>query len=165
MFIRRRRIQVIRDRFKIRWYPRVFARPPCCRIVTKEPWTPTEKSIVNPDDTIPESLNIPLTSLVNLAVEHWRLTVWAAGHPARDAAASRHALRRMEDFLKMCDLEVRTLDGHPFDAGLAARVVDSTDDPQMPGGMIVIAETLSPMVLWRGKVVKAADVATVVGTK
>jgi hypothetical protein len=55
------------------------------------------------------------------------------------------------------------LDGHPFDAGLAARVVDSTDDPSLPPGSAVVAETVSPLVLWRGSVAKPADVVTRVG--
>ena len=46
------------------------------------------------------------------------------------AAQARHALRRMDDFLRLCELEVQTMDGRPFDPGLAVRVIDTVDDPQ-----------------------------------
>jgi hypothetical protein len=114
-------------------------------------------------DTIPTSLPVPLESLVNLAVEHWRLANWLSnGHTGTGAGAApaRHVVRKMEDFLKRCDLEVRSLDGMPFDPGLAARVVDTADAPELPEGATVICQTLSPMVLWRGRVVRGAEVAT-----
>ena len=57
-----------------------------------------------------------------------------------------------------CELEVQSLDGRPFDPGLAVRVIDSVADPSLPRGTALIAETLSPLILWRGQVVKAADV-------
>ena len=127
-------------------------------------------------EPIPESLSIPLPALVGLCVEHWRLARSLASRPATRAgepphgaspggdAAARHALRRIEDFLKLCELEARNLDGHPFDPGLAVRVVDTIDDSRLAEGKAVIDETLSPVVLWRGAVAKPADVVTRKGT-
>ena len=40
------------------------------------------------------------------------------------------------------------------------RVIDAVDDPALPAGEAVIAETLSPLVLWRGRVIRSADVVT-----
>ena len=118
-----------------------------------------------------DSLSVPLPALVGLCVEHWRLAKWLAARPpapggdaSSGSAPARHALRRMEDFLKLCELEARDLDGLPFDPGLAARVLDTTDDPRLPEGTAVIGETLSPMVLWRGTVAQPADVVTRKGT-
>ena len=113
-----------------------------------------------------DSLSVPLPALVGLCVEHWRLAKWLAARPAHGTgdAPARHALRRMEDFLKLCELEARDLDGLPFDPGLAVRVVDTTDDPRLPEGTAVIGETLSPMVIWRGAVAQPADVVTRKGT-
>ena len=119
---------------------------------------------MNPEPA-PSSLNVPLASLIELGVEHWRLSVWLATQPSKDAAAARHALRRMEDFLKRCELEVRPMDGLPFDAGMAARVIDTVDDPKLPAGKSFVAETLSPLVLWRGNVVRDADIVTRRGTQ
>lgn len=117
-----------------------------------------------PAAAAPETLNVPLAALVNLAVEHWRLTGWASTLPAGGAALARHALRRMHDTLAACELTVRSMDGQPFDAGLAVRVVDTVDDPALPEGRATIAETVAPMVLWRAAVVRPAEVVVRRGT-
>ena len=117
-------------------------------------------------DTKPEALNVPLHALINLGIEHWRLSCWLAKLPVVPATAqARHAVRRMEDFLKLLELEFRNMDGHPFDAGLSVHVVDTIDDPESPDATIVVDETVSPMVLLRGQVIKAADVVTRRGTR
>ena len=112
-------------------------------------------------EAIPEKLSVPLASLVNLGVEHWRLlTTLGKALEVSGAGPLRHGLRKIDDFLKQCELEVRNMTGQPFDAGLAVRVIDTIDDPDLAEGSLVIDETLSPMVLWRGQVVKPADVVT-----
>lgn len=114
---------------------------------------------MNPE-TPPESIPVTLSALADVGVECWRM-----GRMAGAAAGpARHSLRRIEDFLKRCELEVQALDGRAFDAGLAARVVDAIDDPALPEGQSVIAQTLQPMVLWRGIVIRPADVITRRGT-
>lgn len=110
---------------------------------------------------IPETLSVSFTSLVNLAIEQWRLAAWlqAAGNGA-GAGPARHSVRKLHDFLHANQLEVQTLDGRAFDPGLAASVVDRIEDRSLPAGQVTIAETLSPMVLWRGHVVRPAEVVT-----
>jgi hypothetical protein len=109
-------------------------------------------------EALASSLEVPLESLVALAVEHWRLSTWIADREGSDIAPARHAVRRLGDFLAQVQMEARSLDGEPADAGLAAHVVDSVDDPEMATGKVVIEETLSPLVLWRGKVIREAQV-------
>jgi hypothetical protein len=107
------------------------------------------------------SLSVPLQAMVTLSVEYWRLSRWLARVPASvQAGPARHALRRMEELLALCELEVVSMDNRPYDAGLAASVIDSTDDPELPAGKVVIDQTLSPMVLWKGEVVRNAEVTT-----
>ncbi|MDB5322208.1 MAG: hypothetical protein JWN40_3839 [Phycisphaerales bacterium] len=121
----------------------------------------------------PKELSVTFASLVDLGVEHWRLSTWLAGIAAAGGAGAgggatalpRHALRRMDDFLKACSLEVRGLDGQAFDVGMAARVLDAVDDPTLAEGSAVVVETVAPMVLWRGQVVRVADVVTRRGGK
>jgi hypothetical protein len=99
--------------------------------------------------------------MVTLAVEYWRLSDWLGRIPlAVPAGPARHVLRRMEELLKLCDLEVVSLDRRAYDAGLAVTVIDTVDDPGLPGGTIIIEQTLSPMVLCKGEVVRNAEVTT-----
>src|SRR5258706_9281992 len=111
-------------------------------------------------DAIPKILDVPLQSLIELAVEHWRLARSIEGKSASELAAARHAIRRIGDFLKQCELEVRSLEGMISDGGLAARVIDVADDPTLPDGTAIVDETLSPLILWRGKGSKQAEGAT-----
>jgi hypothetical protein len=118
---------------------------------------------VNPSS---QSLTIPLDRVIELAVEHWRLSGWLASVASRaDVALARHALRKMEGFLGQFQIEARSLDGLPFDPGLPVTVIDAVDDPKRKEGEIVIVETLSPLVMWRGQVVKSAEVVTSRGTR
>jgi hypothetical protein len=113
----------------------------------------------------PPAVTLPLSAMVTLAVETWRLSDWLARiPPAVPAGPARHVLRRMEEMLTLCELEVVSLDQRAYDAGLAATVIDTVDDPELPGGKVVIDQTLSPMVLRKGEVVRNAEVTTRRGT-
>jgi hypothetical protein len=101
-----------------------------------------------------------MSALTELGVEYWRLTTSLSSARTGPTAVTRHALRRIGEVLARCEIEVRSLEGHPFDAGLAVQVVHSEDDPHLPEGQTVIAETVSPMVLWRGQVIRPAEVVT-----
>jgi hypothetical protein len=107
-----------------------------------------------------ETIAVPASTLIDLCIEHWRLSRAIDGSSAASGGAARHALRRIGDIVKRFELEARSLEGQPFDAGLAVRVVHTEDDPKLPEGKAVIEETVSPMVLWRGTVVRVADVVT-----
>jgi len=107
----------------------------------------------------PESISVPLSALINLAVEQARLANWlAANATGAGAGPARHAIRKLEEFLQRNELSVQSLDGRPHDPGLAAQVIDVVEDPSLPPGQAIIDQTLSPMVLWRGQVVRPAEV-------
>jgi hypothetical protein len=103
------------------------------------------------------SIEIPLSEVISLAVEHWRLSAWVATASGNTGLA-RHALRKMADLLSRWQIEAVSLDGKPFDAGLAAKVIDLMDDPRLPAGTQVVVETVSPMVCYKGTVVQTAEI-------
>lgn len=106
-----------------------------------------------------KNVQISLDKIADLAVEHWRLS--SSLKPILEKASSaplRHALRKMEDFFASCQIEVRSLDGQPYDAGLAARVIDTVPDAALEKGEVLITETLSPLVLHERAVLRPADV-------
>lgn len=109
------------------------------------------------DAATPQTVSLKFASLVSLSIEHWRLSR-TLGEGA--APAIRHALRKIDDVIRECEMETMSLDGRQFDPGLAARVVEAIDDPTLLPGRAIIDETLSPVVLWRGRVVRSADVVT-----
>jgi hypothetical protein len=108
---------------------------------------------------LPQTLEVPLAALVELAVEWWRLDRWANGPQAEAAPAqARHVARRLGRFLDERGLSVLDLTGRPHDPGLAAEVLDVLPDPGLAPGAGVIAETVSPVVLWRGTVARHGQV-------
>jgi hypothetical protein len=97
-----------------------------------------------------------LVSLANIAIECWHLKRWAfeSGHD-RDRIVARQTSRELNSLLDGLGFEIRDLLGQPYDPGLAVDVVDGGDSA---GGSARIAETIVPIILWRGRVVKAGQV-------
>jgi hypothetical protein len=108
---------------------------------------------------LPQTLDAPLDALAELAVEWWRLDRWANGPRAEASdAPARHVARRLGKFLDDRGLSVLDLTGRPHEPGLAVEVVDVVADAALAPGAEVIDETLAPVVLWRGRVVRHGQV-------
>jgi hypothetical protein len=108
-------------------------------------------------DELPKSIEVSLASLAELAVEWWRLDRWAAD-ASESPPQARHVARRMASFLSSHGLEVLDVTGRAYEPGLAVEVLDSYRDATLPPGAQLIAETVSPIVLWRGAVVRYGQV-------
>jgi hypothetical protein len=103
----------------------------------------------------PEPLTISPDQLVTLAIEHWRLSQ-ALGERATPPA--RHALRKIADLLASFQVEVQSLDGLQYDAGMSVTVIDRISHPAVPPGIEAIIETVSPLILLKGQVLKTGEV-------
>src|ERR1700755_1525473 len=108
-------------------------------------------------DEIPQTLEVSLSSLAELAVECWRLN-GGAGAPPESPPQARHVARRMKSFLSAHGLEVLDVTGRAYEPGLAVEVLDAYRDASLPAGAKVIEETVAPIVLWRGSVVRHGQV-------
>ncbi|MCA1592251.1 MAG: hypothetical protein LC754_06295 [Acidobacteria bacterium] len=104
---------------------------------------------------IPQTLEVPLSSLVELAIECWRLER-RLNNPTGDHSIShaRHAARRLNKFLEERELSVLDLAGRGHEPGLALDVLDVIEDESLPQGTEIIEEMVAPIVLWRGAVVR-----------
>jgi len=107
---------------------------------------------------LPQALDASLDALAELAVEWWRLERWANGPEASAAAPARHVARRLGKFLEGRGLSVLDLTGRPHEPGLAVEVVDVVHDSALAPGAELIDETVAPVVLWRGRVVRHGQV-------
>ena len=110
-----------------------------------------------PTDELPQTLPVPLSSLAELAVEWWRLGRWA-GAAEGSSPQARHVARRLGKFLQELGLEVLDVTGRAYEPGLAVEVLDAFDDARLPFGSQVIDETVAPVVLFRGAVVRHGQV-------
>ena len=109
-------------------------------------------------DELPKNVEVALSSLAELAVEWWRLERWAAGEAGESAPQARHVARRMGRFLSAHGLEVLDIKGRAYEPGLAVEVLDAYKDAMLPAGAQVVEETVSPIVLWRGSVIRYGQV-------
>ena len=107
-------------------------------------------------DQPPDSLEVPFSSLVELAVDWWRLERSAASDGAA-ASHARHVARRLGRFLSERGLSVVDLTGRPYEPGLAVEVIDVVGEGAGVGAGL-IDETVAPVVLWRGSVVRHGQV-------
>ena len=103
-------------------------------------------------DQPPDSLEVPLSSLAELAVDCWRLERWAGAEES--ASLARHVARRLNKFLSGRGVSVVDLTGQPYDPGLAVEVLDVVGE----GNAQAIGEMVAPVVLWRGRVVRHGQV-------
>jgi hypothetical protein len=94
----------------------------------------------------------------DLAIAHWRLTQSLQDSRDANAPATRHALRKIADLLAAWRVEARSMDGVAYDPGLNAHVVDRVHDPAVPTGADIIIETLSPLILLDGQVIRTPEV-------
>jgi hypothetical protein len=108
-------------------------------------------------DELPQAVPVSLNALAELAVEWWRLDRWANG-AGGEGAHARHAARRLARFLSEHGLEVLDVSGRAYEPGLAVEVLDAIRDARLPPGSQVIDETVAPVVLFRGTVVRHGQV-------
>ena len=108
-------------------------------------------------DELPQTIPVSLDALAELAVEWWRLDRRASG--AHDGGAhARHAARRLGKFLSEHGIEVLDVTGRAYEPGLAVEVLDAVRDARLPRGSQVVDETVAPVVLFRGTVVRHGKV-------
>ncbi|HJR09482.1 MAG TPA: hypothetical protein VJ842_19630 [Pyrinomonadaceae bacterium] len=110
-------------------------------------------------EELPAQLDVPLASLVELAIEAWRLEQWiAAMPPEKTASKVRHVARRLQKFLSERELSALDLTGQKYEPGMAVEVLEAFADDDVRGDEKLITEMVAPIILWRGRVVRHGQV-------
>jgi hypothetical protein len=106
---------------------------------------------------------VSLSSLLELAVDAWRLNRWAEGGQGSDNAPARHTARKLTLFLEACGVGIVDLTGRAYDIGLAVEIVDTVlgDVPAATQG--IIDEMVSPIITLHGAVARPGQVVLRVG--
>ena len=114
----------------------------------------------DPTPELPVTLTVPASTMIDIAIETWRLGRWLAARPPDDGSAARYVWRRLTG--KLHDLEFETIDltGQRYEPGLALEVIGSAGDGADAGDPIVVDEMVAPICVWRGKVVRHGQVVT-----
>jgi hypothetical protein len=110
-------------------------------------------------EELPVKLDVPLASLIELAIEGWRMDMWiAAQPPERVASKLRHVARRLQKFLSERELSALDLTGRRYEPGMSVEVIEALEDERIGGHESLIDEMVEPIILWRGRVVKFGQV-------
>ncbi|HZG50739.1 MAG TPA: hypothetical protein VEZ40_01265 [Pyrinomonadaceae bacterium] len=107
------------------------------------------------NEELPDQLDVPLASLIELTLEGWRLDSWLAAQPPDQVASKlRHVARRLQKFLRERELSALDLTGRRYEPGMSVEVLEAFDDERLGAHERLIDEMVEPVILWRGRVVK-----------
>jgi hypothetical protein len=110
--------------------------------------------------TLPTELSLSLQSAITFAIESWRLSrIVARLDNGQEATSLRYTARQFSEVLSEMNIEIVDMVGRAYDPGMAPAVVDVHDDPKLSEGIVVIDETVSPTVTWRGQVIEAGQIS------
>jgi hypothetical protein len=108
-----------------------------------------------------DAVTVPMTSLIDLAVDAWRLECWLikldGGH---STAPGRFVARQLNAFLHRFELETVDLTGQRYEPGLAVELLGNVQDETVPPDVVIVDEMVTPLCLWRGKVVRLGQLVT-----
>jgi hypothetical protein len=117
-------------------------------------------------EELPSQLEVPLASLIELAIEGWRLDSWLAAQPPEKVASKlRYVARRLQKFLSERELSALDLTGRRYEPGMSVEVIEALEDERMGEHERLIDEMVAPVILWRGRVVKFGQVVVRQGGK
>ena len=96
--------------------------------------------------------------LGDLALAYWRLNNWVENVHVERKTGAISSLKQMERYLKSNDVELLDFLGQKYDSGYAIDVLD-TDAPEgVPEENLIISETLCPLIMQRGEILKYGQV-------
>ena len=89
-----------------------------------------------------------------LAFAYWRLAKWVEAADVEHKMAATSALRQVKKFLDENNIEIVDYTGQKFDSGYAIDVLGRKSGEDLPEEELVIVETVRPIILEEGEVVK-----------
>jgi len=108
-----------------------------------------------------DAVTVPMASLIDLAVDAWRLECWLSGlDGGQSAAPGRFVARQINAFLHRFELETVDLTGQRYEPGLAVELLGNVQDETVPADVVIVDEMVTPLCLWRGKVVRLGQLVT-----
>lgn len=94
----------------------------------------------------------------DLALAYWRLNNWVANVNVERKTAAISSLRQIDRYLKQNKIELLDYCGQKYDSGYAIDVIEKTTERNLPEEELIISETISPLILQNGEVLKYGQV-------
>ena len=97
-------------------------------------------------------------NLAELALNYWRLSNWVGIVNVDRKMQANSALRKMGAYLEKEGIELRDLIGQKYDDGYAADVMGIESEQDVPDENLIVIETVKPIILLNGSVIKYGQV-------
>lgn len=97
-------------------------------------------------------------NLAELALNYWRLSNWVGIVNVERKMQANSALRKMGSYLEKEGIELRDLIGQKYDDGYAADVMGIESEQDVPDENLIVIETVKPIILLNGSVIKYGQV-------
>lgn len=103
--------------------------------------------------------SLTLSGCCSLASEVWRLRRYVESlGEATEGVSLRYSMRQLSKVLEELKIAVVDLAGCHYDSGMIQEVLEVLDDPELPRGQQIIAETISPTVTWNGTIAQPGQI-------
>ena len=94
----------------------------------------------------------------DIALAYWRLEKWVNETNVERKTAAISALRQMKRYLDENGIEIKDYLGKKYDSGFAIDVIGRNTEKNLPEEELVVSETLTPLILEKGEVLKFGQV-------
>lgn len=94
----------------------------------------------------------------DLALAYWRLNNWVSNVNVERKTAAISSLRQIDKYLKQNNIELLDYCGQKYDSGYAIDVIEKSTSKDLPEEELIISETISPLILQNGEVLKYGQV-------
>ena len=94
----------------------------------------------------------------DVALAYWRLNKWVESINTSRKTAATSSLRLLNNYLQKSNIEIKDFLGQQYDVGMAVDVISKDSAKDRPENDLIISETLSPLILQNGEIVKFGQV-------
>jgi len=113
----------------------------------------------SPLKKITSLIEIPLNKLIEISVAWWRFNRWLARYESdRSLVVARNISHKLEELLKECHIEIIDIENKVYDPGLAVEIIDIIEDPDLIECDGIIDETITPIIMFQGTVLKQGQI-------
>ena len=94
----------------------------------------------------------------DIALAYWRIEKWVTETNVERKTAATSSLRQLKRYLDENGIELKDYLGEKYDSGFAIDVVGRNTDKDLSEDELIVSETLTPLILENGEVLKYGKV-------
>jgi hypothetical protein len=109
-------------------------------------------------------IRYPKEALSKIALETWRL--WKSTEQMENQPGFmniRYSIKKIKDTLEIEGISFIDLTGQEYDSGMAIDILETEEDSSRTANTLIIKEMISPIILWKKKLLKHGSAVLVKG--